>query len=144
MKEKTFYELTNNLHKAMSERYDGVVWNHIEPKYLRVQNDITRKFGIGEDMHIEITYCRTDADKTNASKTYNLPVAERDVHITFIKKRENFTQRVEAFVSEYFNNDLSQLSWTISTYVDNAFINEYRKKTMVWDTDQLWSLLNGR
>ena len=144
MKEKTFYELVNNLHKAMSERYDGVVWEHIEPSSLRVQNDITRKFKVGDDMSIEATYCKTDTDKTNASKTYNLPVAERDVHITFIKKRVNFTQRVEAFVSEYENVGSRFLSWTLSTYVDTAFINEYRKKTTTWDTDQLWSLLNGR
>ncbi|QDP59233.1 MAG: hypothetical protein Tp1124SUR1244132_20 [Prokaryotic dsDNA virus sp.] len=144
MKKKTFYELTNNLHKAMSERYDGVVWEHIEPKYLRVENDITKKFKVGDDMSIEITYCQTNTDMTTAEKTINLPVAERDVHITYIKKRTLFTQRVEAFVSEYMNNDLSQLSWTISTYADTAFINEYRKKTMVWDKDQLWNLLNGR
>ena len=128
----------------MSERYDGVVWEHIEPKYLRVENDITKKFKVGDDMSIEITYCQTNTDMTTAEKTINLPVAERDVHITYIKKRTLFTQRVEAFVSEYMNNDLSQLSWTISTYADTAFINEYRKKTMVWDKDQLWNLLNGR
>lgn len=144
MQRKTFYELTNNLHKAMSDRYDGVAWEHIEPKYLRVENDITRKFKVGDDMSIEITYCQTDTDKTTASKTYNLPVAERDVHITYIKKRTTFTQRVEAFVREYKNNDLNQLSWTISTYADNAFINQYRDKTSVWDTDRPWNLLNGR
>ena len=144
MKEKTFYELVYALQKALEVRYDGVVWEAIEPKYLRVENDITRKLKVGDDMSIELTYCRTDVDKTNASKTYNLPVAERDVHITFIKKRVNFTQRVEAFVSEYNSINHTSFSWTLSTYVDTAFINEYRRKTTIWDADQMWSLLNGR